>query len=826
MIRKYLLLAMLAFTSLVATAQTETSGREKIYHAEATKYNALDHTKLRVSFNLEKRELYGEEWLTAAPYFYPTDSLVLDAQAMLIHSVNLSDSKSTIGRSLSYKYAKNKLTIQLGKTYNRGEKYTVYIKYTSQPEKVAEQGGQAITDAKGLYFINPTKADKNRPIEIWTQGETKSNSVWFPTIDETNQKSSQEIYITVPEQFITLSNGVLTSSKKDGKGQRTDYWVLKQKHAPYLFFLGAGEYAHIKDTPWRGKVPLNYYVEHEYASVAKRIFGKTGEMMEFFSKLLKYDYPWPKYDQITAQEYVSGAMENTTATLHSSMSQQTAEALNDENKWESVVAHELFHHWFGDLVTAESWANLTVNESFANYSEYLWFEHKYGKDFADYHMNKIQTGYMNSDSYKKHLVRFGYDAADDMFDAVSYNKGAGILHMLRNYLGDKAFFEGIAKYLKDNQFGTAEAHQLRLAFEAVSGRDLNWFFNQWYFNFGNVVMTPKVTYDTAKGEAILEITQTGELVFQFPLEVDLYEVGKYERKQVWVSAKPKNEFRFKISPNYQLINIDPRGLIVGEEKNYKTAEQYLFQYQNAKDFKSRNQAVEEAVAKTYTDILLLALEDPFFRLRIKAIQGLGRDGMNYWIPIVEYLAENDPENLVKAAAITQLSRLRDNKYRPLFEKALKIPSRSIKVAAATALVALDPSLAAQYIDTIDLNVLSPEQFMVFYPYMLQSRDEKYLPSLLDKVIYYPLYPESYQAPIKEGFDWLMSVDNTELTKKVTQVYGNKFGWFTEDQKELLKKAAEEALIIKEDLLKKNPNSASVKEQIELLKHINWQADKE
>ena len=542
--------------------------------------------------------------------------------------------------------------------------------------------------------------------------------------------------------------------------------------------------------------------------------------------MLKYDYPWPKYDQITAQEYVSGAMENTTATLHSSMSQQTAEALNDENKWESVVAHELFHHWFGDLVTAESWANLTVNESFANYSEYLWFEHKYGKDFADYHMNKIQTGYMNSDSYKKHLVRFGYDAADDMFDAVSYNKGAGILHMLRNYLGDKAFFEGMAKYLKDNQFGTAEAHQLRLAFEAVSGRDLNWFFNQWYFNFGNVVMTPKVTYDTAKGEAILEITQTGELVFQFPLEVDIYDTGKYERKQVWVSAKPKNEFRFKVSPNYQLINIDPRGLIVGEEKSYKTAEQYLFQYQNAKDFKSRNQAVEEAVAKTYTDILLLALEDPFFRLRIKAIQGLGRDGMNYWIPIVEYLAENDPENLVKAAAITQLSRLRDNKYKPLFEKAVKIPSRSIKVAAAAALVALDPSLAAQYIDTIDLNVLSPEQFMVFYPYMLQSKDEKYLPSLLDKVIYYPLYPESYQAPIKEGFDWLMSVDNTELTKKVTQVYGNKFGWFTEDQKELLKKAAEEALRIKEDLLKKNPNAASVKEQIELLKQINWQADKE
>ena len=131
MIRKYLLLAMLATSMGVATAQTETSGREKVYHAEATKYNALDHTKLRVSFSLEKRELYGEEWLTAAPYFYPTDSLVLDAQAMLIHSVNLCDKKGNIGRSLSYKYANDKLTIQLDKTYQRGEKihclYQIYF---------------------------------------------------------------------------------------------------------------------------------------------------------------------------------------------------------------------------------------------------------------------------------------------------------------------------------------------------------------------------------------------------------------------------------------------------------------------------------------------------------------------------------------------------------------------------------------------------------------------------------------------------------------------------------------------------------------------------
>ncbi|EGD34315.1 M1 family aminopeptidase [Capnocytophaga sp. oral taxon 338] len=819
MIRKYLLLAMFA-SSLVAVAQTETSGRS-LYHAEATKYNALDHTKLRVSLNFEKKELYGEEWLTASPYFYPTDSLVLDAQAMIIHSVNLSDKKGTKGAPLTYKYADDKLTIHLNKTYQRGEKYTVYIKYTAQPEKVGKHGSLAITDAKGLYFINSNKEDKEKPIQVWSQGETKANSCWFPTIDEINQKSTQEMYITVPNQFITLSNGILASSIKDGKGMRTDYWVMNKKHAPYLFFLGTGEYVEVKDKPWRGKVPISYYVEKEYANVAKRIFGKTSEMIEFYSKRLNYDFPWQKYHQITAQEYVSGAMENTTAVLHSSMAQQDAEALNDQNIWEATVAHELFHHWFGDLVTAESWANLTVNESFANYSEYLWFEYKYGKDYADYHLYRDITGYKNSGSFEKDLVRFDYKGREDMFDAVSYNKGGSILHMLRNYLGDKAFFEGISRYLKEHQYGTGEAHQLRLALEEVSGRDLNWFFNQWYFNHGNVVMTPKVTYDNTKKEAVLEITQDEKLMFQFPLEVDIYDGGKYVRKQVWVDAKAKNEFRFPVSASYSLINIDPRGLIVGDEADYKTPAQYLFQYKNAKDFKSRNQAVEYAVNAGNTDILLLALKDPFFRLRILAMQGLSQDRMNEWIPIVENLANNDPENLVKAAAITQLSRTRDTKFRPLYEKSVKIPSRAIKVAAASGLVSLDPSLAGQYVDIIDLNKLDRQQFMFFLPYILKSRNDKYLPVLANRVIYYPLYPEQYQAPFKEGFTWLMSTDNTELTKKVTKTLGNVFGWVSEDQKKQLRKVAEEGLRIKEDLLKKNPNSASIKEQIELLKNIKW-----
>jgi aminopeptidase N len=420
----------------------------------------LKHTKLKVKFDYEKEQMAGEEWLTASPYFYPTDSLVLNAKAMLIHEVALD--KNGAKSPLKYEYKDDMLKINLDKTYNRNQDYTVYIKYTARPNEVTTKGSAAISDAKGLYFINAQGKDSNKPTQIWTQGETEASSAWFPTIDKTNQKTTQEIYMTVPDKYVTLSNGLMKSSTKEANGLRTDHWVMDKKHAPYLFFMGVGDYAVVKDK-WRN-MAVDYYVEKEYEPYAKQIFGNTPEMIEFFSKRLNYDFPWSKYAQIVGRDYVSGAMENTTAVLHQESAQQKPGDLIDENKWEDVISHELFHHWFGDLVTAESWSNLTVNESFANYSEYLWNEHKYGKDFADYGMMKALQGYfMDPSNPTKDLVRFNYHDREDMFDGVSYNKGGAILHMLRNYLGDEAFFAGLTDYLKTNEYGTGEAHQVRLS---------------------------------------------------------------------------------------------------------------------------------------------------------------------------------------------------------------------------------------------------------------------------------------------------------------------------------------------------------------------------
>lgn len=216
----------------MAFGQTETSGRDGVYRASHTKMTELKHTKLKVNFDYQKEQMNGEEWLTASPYFYATDSLVLNAKAMLIHEVALDKGGSKT--PLKFDYKNDILKINLDKTYNKNQDYTVYIKYTARPNEVKQRGSSAISDAKGLYFINAQGKEADKPTQIWTQGETESSSAWFPTIDKTNQKTTQEIYMTVPDKYVTLSNGILKESKRR---KQPAYRPLGdgKRHSPYLF---------------------------------------------------------------------------------------------------------------------------------------------------------------------------------------------------------------------------------------------------------------------------------------------------------------------------------------------------------------------------------------------------------------------------------------------------------------------------------------------------------------------------------------------------------------------------------------------------------------
>jgi aminopeptidase N len=687
-----------SLSTVIAQAPKAEDPKMNIYRATQPRINDLVHTKLDVRFDYKKRYLYGKEWVTLKPHFYPTDTLRLDAKGMDIKTIAIV--KNGKNFPLKYQYQDSlSLAITLDRVYRNNETYTIYIDYTSKPNELHVKGSAAINDAKGLYFINPDGTEKDKPTQIWTQGETEASSCWFPTIDQGQQKTTDEIAMTVPAKYVTLSNGRLASQKVNGDGTRTDVWKQELPHSPYLFMMAVGDFKIYKDK-WRNK-EVTYYLEPKYAPYAKEIFGQTPEQMEFYSKTLGVDYPWAKYAQIVVRDYVSGAMENTSATLHGDYVQLTPRELLDAgyDAGRSTIAHELFHQWFGDYVTAESWSNLTVNESFADFSEVLWAEHKYGQDEADAHNYAGMMGYMgNPENRTKNLVRFNYVDKEEVFDGVTYQKGGRILNMLRNYLGKEAFYKGLNIYLKTNAFKAGEAQQLRLALEEASGRDLNWFFNQWYYGAGHPTLKISYNWDEAtKTQTVyLQQTQDGN-GFILPMAIDIYAGGKKTRHQVWMNDKA-DTLTFKSAVKPDLVNVDGDKILLAKKTDTKTLEEFVYQYFNAPLYLDRMEAITKATPEQGNagarKVILAALKDKYYGLRIQAIKGLNMsndDVRNAAQPVLMDLARNDANTLVRAAAITALGKLKASGMMSLFKESLKSQSYAVQGAALNAILLQDPA---------------------------------------------------------------------------------------------------------------------------------------
>jgi len=620
------------------------------FNPSATRYFDLVHTKLDLSFDWSKQHVIGTAWLSMRPYFYAAQKVSLDAVGFDIHSVTM------FGKKMEFEYDGVDLIVDLGRSYGRDMMFELEIKYTAKPNETPAGGSDAITSEKGLFFINPLNANPNKPQQIWTQGETENNSRWFPTIDKPNERCSQEITMTVEDRFSTLSNGKLVSSKKNSDGTRTDQWVQEKPHAPYLFMVGVGEYAVVKDRI--GDIELMYYVEPEYKEDAKLIFNHTGEMIEFFSDKLKYPFPWDKYAQIICTDFVSGAMENTGAVTFGDFVQRHKRQLTDADN-DYIVAHELFHHWFGDLVTCESWANLTMNEGFANYSEYMWFEHKYGKDRADHHRFNEINGYVSSLQYQEAhpLIHYGYDDKEQMFDAHSYNKGGLVLHMLRSMVGDDAFYTSLNKYLVDHEFSDVEADELRLAFEDITGRDLIWFFDQWYHSSGHPIID--VSYKrNANNQLVITVEQKQDAekfpaIFILPTTVAIYQNdGSVNLKDIIINQRIQ-EFSFDVSENFSWASIDANDDLLAEISYDLSKEQLMVKATTSPNFREKYLALNKLKNKKDADkIFISALEDPYYRIRQKGIDNLSNKD-NHKNQITN-LAFTDPHSGVRSAALNAL----------------------------------------------------------------------------------------------------------------------------------------------------------------------------
>jgi aminopeptidase N len=635
------------------------------YHPSERKVNDLLHTKLNVSFDWQNLELDGVATLTLKPWFYPTSRLILDAKNMLIHNVRMV-ADSTF--DLVYTYDNAYLDIQLSRTFSRFEKYTVEIEYTARPE-MNVGGSDAITSAKGLYFINADSSDVNKPTQVWTQGETEASSCWFPTIDSPNERMSQELFIRVRKDFITLSNGNLVYSDFHDDGTKTDYWKQDLEHPPYLTMLAAGDFMISRDF-WTKKggerISVDYYMEPEYAPYAFRVFGSTPKMLSYFSEILDYEYPWDKYAQIVVRDYVSGAMENTSAVIHGEFLNMTDRELIDYD-YENIIAHELFHHWFGDLVTCESWSHLPLNESFATYAEYLWLEHSKGRDEADHQGLQSASGYFEESRYKRlPLIRYDYVDKEDMFDAHSYNKGGRVLHMLRAMLGDDAFFASLQTYIKQNAFNDAELDHFRLACEEVTGQDLAWFFDQWFLKPGHPVLNVSYFIDEEDKKVQAVVRQMQEDVFPtfaFPAKIMIETTSGQIEHDVFVTDA-EQLFNFPYVDGVQNIVFDAAGTVLCQKTEVKDNSWWMHQLNSNPYLPARAEAFDYLSTSEFaTEAANNALRDGFWAIRMDGLQlllaadSIGEETVDY---ISSHLTK-DKKSVVRAEAIQFLADRRPSK---------------------------------------------------------------------------------------------------------------------------------------------------------------------
>lgn len=684
---------------VVIEEPVEVETRE--YRAANTRTFDLIHTSLDVKFDWQKQQLMGKAELKLKPYFYATDKLTLDAKGFDLRAVSLK--KGSKLQSLKYTYDKEKIYIELDKQYTRKDTIKIWVDYVAKPEELEAEGSAAITDAKGLYFINPLGEEKDKPKQIWTQGETESSSCWFPTIDSPNENMTQEIKITVDSRYVTLSNGLLLSSKPNGDGTRTDYWKQTLPHAPYLAMMAIGEFAVVKDK-WKN-IDVDYYVEPEYEPHAKAIFGETPNMLTYYSDVLDYPYAWEKYSQVVVRDYVSGAMENTTATIHGEFLHKTDRELLDGDN-ERIIAHELFHHWFGDLVTCESWSNLPLNESFATYGEYMWLEHRHGRDEADKHGDEQMRQYFASIAQTGHLhmVRFYYDNKEDMFDAHSYNKGGRILHMLRKTIGDSAFFQGLNLYLNENKFQAVEMHQLRLAMEEITGMDLNWFFNQWFFNKGHAALSIEHDYDAESKKYFVTIKQNQDLeempLYRIPMDVDIYFGGAVNRYRIDLTEQEQT-FEFDVLGQPDWVNVDAENMLLGTKNEDLSDAEYVFMLKNAPLYLDKVKAMKglkNTSDQGAIDVMVNVLDDEYWATRkmaLSTLKGKAVSDTSLLKNKLIWLAQKDTKSSVRAEAIDFLASQfgNDENVRAVIEGAMKDRSYMVLGSTLKAIAAYDEDRA-------------------------------------------------------------------------------------------------------------------------------------
>jgi aminopeptidase N len=613
----------------------------------------VKHVKLDITLNFEQETVSGTVYTTFSALYDDLKTITFDAVELHIERIKLEN-----GKELAFSVGEKKLIVTLDRAYRYGEEFTIEVQYYAKPRT-------------GLHFMKPAPEDPTRPVQAWTFGQPRYHSHWFPCHDAPNDRATTEIIATVPAQFITISNGDLLSVNDHGT-TKTHHWRHNIPHAMYLISLVVGDFAVIEDS--YKSIPVTYYVRPDRKDDARLYMGKTPEMIRFFSEYMGVEYPYTKYAQ-TVVEIYTGAMEHTTATTHGFTLLLDKRASLDVDLV-SVVAHELAHQWFGDLLTCRDWSNAWLNEGFATYFEELWGEYDLGTDYFKQSMLSLKQKYLGEDAhYRRPIVYHVYhDDGFELFDAHLYEKGAWVLHMLRHQLGEAAFKRAIHAYISRYREREVITADLERTFEDVTGRSLAQFFQQWVYSGGYPAFEVNYSWDSEHSMAKVKIKQTqhiDDLTPCFVTPVDLAftipasdEAAKDENTPetrtisfhvtVGEDGQVEQTYYMPLEREPLMVRFDPNGWLLKTLKFERPSKMMHYQLEHDPDILGRIEAAqtfgEIAGDESIAALKQALLTDPFWAVRNAAATALGVIGSRKAQDVLlQALQELDP---------TQFSRVR------------------------------------------------------------------------------------------------------------------------------------------------------------------------
>jgi aminopeptidase N len=589
---RLLLLALLGsvLLALAPAAHTQAPTTEPLRTAGDRPID-IQHIRLDLRVDLPNQTVDGVAQLKVRSA-RPLASVALDAVDFEVKTVAVAHEGDS--KPAQFSHDGQKLTIDFDPPWATGEAGTLTITYRVRKPK------------DGLYFFGPTPEEPDVPLTVWSQGEPVGNRYWFLCLDQPNQRQTTELVVTVAPGFEVLSNGKLVERRENAADHTVTYhWLQDKPHVSYLVTLVVGKFDVVREE-WNG-TPVLYYVPQGRRGDVARTFGRTREMIDYFSHRFGVRYPWEKYAQVVVEQFTAGGMENTSATT------LVDSALHDERSMldstpDGLIAHELAHQWWGDLLTCRDWAHLWLNEGFASYAEALWEEHSKGADDYAYEMYQKAGGAIGGGKSRP-VVDHHYPDANSMFDNRSYPKGAWLLHMLRRRLGDEAFWKCLQRYGTVHRLQSVETSDFRKVLERGTGRDLERFFYDWAERPGSPVLEIKTEYlsESKQAKLVVKQTQAGE-AFHFPLTVAFHCTPASQPILLREEVTGKEHTFFVALPGRPtLVDVDPDQAVLAEIKEDKGRGLWVAQLRDAPGVVSRIRAAKHlATSRTSADDEALA----------------------------------------------------------------------------------------------------------------------------------------------------------------------------------------------------------------------------